>query len=411
MFAPTPLRRPLAVLALPFCVLLLSSCSKDEKKPEDVRPVRAIVLAQDELGVNAEFSGEVRPRIESRLGFRVAGKIVERKVDVGAVVKKGDVLMQLDPQDLKLAASQAQASLRAAETNRDLASSDYKRYQELRAKNFVSQSVLDSKRAALRAAQAEADAARAAFRGQSNQAGYTNLVSDIDGVVTGIDAEVGQVVNAGTPVVRVARTDEMEVVIGIPEDRVDEIRRIASVSVRLWANPGEAIPGRVREVSPVADPATRTYTAKVAIPPRPDVRLGMTAAVQFAGRSGAGGLRAPLTALHHEKGVTSVWIVENGAVKLVPVRIAGQVGNDVLLGAGVQPGQTVVTAGVNLLRNGQKVRILTADVARRGDTEAAAAGAPAPVPAVAPAPAPTPAPTPAPASPASSAPADGGGAK
>lgn len=379
MSALTRLRRPLAALALsvslPLFVLTLSGCSKDEKKPEDVRPVRAIVLSQGELGASAEFSGEVRPRIESRLGFRVAGKIVERKVDIGAIVKKGDVLMQLDPQDLKLAASQAQASLRAAETNRDLASSDYKRYQELRAKNFVSQSVLDSKRAALRAAQAEADAARAAFRGQSNQAGYSKLVSDIDGVVTGIDAEVGQVVNAGTPVVRVARTDEMEVVIGIPEDRVDQIRKVDSVTVRLWANPGEAIPGRVREVSPVADPATRTYTAKVAIPPRPDVRLGMTAAVQFASRGSNGGLRAPLTALHHEKGVTSVWIVENGAVKLVPVQIAGQAGNDVLLGAGVKPGQTIVTAGVNLLRNGQKVRILTTDVARRGDTEAAASGA------------------------------------
>ena len=376
MSASIRLRRPLAALALSLPLLaLLSACSRDEKKPEDVRPVRAIVLSQGDLGASAEFSGEVRPRIESRLGFRVAGKIVERKVDIGAIVKKGDVLMQLDPQDLKLAASQAQASLRAAETNRDLASSDYKRYQELRAKNFVSQSVLDSKRAALRAAQAEADAARAAFRGQSNQANYSNLVSDIDGVVTGIDAEVGQVVNAGTPVVRVARTDEMEVVIGIPEDRVDAIRKVESVTVRLWANPGEAIAGRVREVSPVADPATRTYTVKVAIPPRPEVRLGMTAAVQFASRSASAGLRAPLTALHHEKGVTSVWIVENGAVRLVPVQIAGQAGNDVLLGAGVQPGQTVVTAGVNLLRNGQKVRILATDVARRGDTEAAASGA------------------------------------
>ncbi|MEW6371487.1 MAG: efflux RND transporter periplasmic adaptor subunit [Pseudomonadota bacterium] len=400
MSALTRLRRPLAALALPMFALFLSACSKDEKKLDDVRPVRAIVLSQGGAGASAEFSGEVRPRIESRLGFRVAGKIVERKVDIGAIVKKGDVLMQLDPQDLKLAASQAQASLRAAETNRDLASSDYKRYQELRAKNFVSQSVLDSKRAALRAAQAEADAARAAFRGQSNQAGYSKLVSDIDGVVTGIDAEVGQVVNAGTPVVRVARTDEMEVVIGIPEDRVDAIRKVDSVTVRLWANPGEAIPGRVREVSPVADPATRTYTAKVAIPPRPDVRLGMTAAVQFASRSDNGGLRAPLTALHHEKGVTSVWLIENGAVKLVPVQIAGQAGNDVLLGAGVKPGQTIVTAGVNLLRNGQKVRILTTDVARRVDTEAAASGTSNPQQAPAAAP-----PQPA------AAPADGGAAK
>ncbi|MEN3277679.1 MAG: hypothetical protein V7631_3469 [Massilia sp.] len=375
MSAPTRLRRSLAVLAMPLCALLLAACSKDEPKIEDVRPVRAAVLAQGASNASAEFSGEVRPRIESRLGFRVAGKITRREVDIGAIVKKGDVLMQLDPQDLKLAAAGAQASLRAAETNRDLASADYKRYQELRAKNFVSQSVLDSKRAALRAAQAEADAARAAFRGQSNQAGYASLVSDIDGVVTGIDAEVGQVVNAGTPVVRVARTDEMEVVIGIPEDRVGDLRKVSSVTVRMWAKPDVAIPGRVREVSPVADPATRTYTAKVAIPPSPNVRLGMTAAVQIASRNGGGGLPAPLTALHHQKGVTGVWIVENGAVRLVPVQVVGQAGNEVLLGDGVRPGQTIVTAGVNQLRAGQKVRILTADVARRGDTEAAADGA------------------------------------
>jgi RND family efflux transporter MFP subunit len=357
------------------CALLLAACSKEAPKTEDVRPVRAVALAGGANSASADFSGEVRPRIESRLGFRVAGKITRREVDVGTQVAKGDVLMQLDPQDLKLAAAGAQATLRAAETNRDLASADYKRYQELRAKNFVSQSVLDTKRAALRAAQAEADAAQAAFRGQANQAGYASLVSDIDGVVTGIDAEVGQVVTAGTPVVRVARTDEVEVVIGIPEDRVGDLRKASSVTVRMWARPEATIPGRVREVSPVADPATRTYTAKIAIPPTPGVRLGMTAGVQIASKNGGAGLRAPLTALHHQKGVTSVWVVENGAVRLAPVRIVGQAGNDVLLGEGVKAGQTVVTAGVNLLRSGQKVRILTADVARRGDTEAEVEGA------------------------------------
>ena len=357
------------------CALLLGACSKEAPEPEPVRPVRAAVLAEGAAGASAEFSGEVRPRIESRLGFRVAGKITAREVDVGSAVKEGQVLMQLDPQDLKLAASGARATLRAAETNRDLASADYKRYQELRAKNFVSQSVLDTKRAALRAAQAEADAASAAFKGQSNQAGYASLVSDVDGVVTSIDAEVGQVVSAGTPVVRVARSGELDVVIGIPEDRVGELRKANSVTVRMWAQPGQAIAGRVREVSPIADPATRTYTAKIAIPPTSNVRLGMTAAVQVASKSGVAGLRAPLTSLHHEKGVTGVWLVENGAVRRVPVTIVGQAGNDVLLGEGVKAGQTVVTAGVNLLRQGQKVRILTADVARRDDTEAAAAGA------------------------------------
>lgn len=360
--------------AAPLLLSLLAGCDKPEPKTEEVRPVRAIQLAAGNGGERVEFAGDVRPRYESRLGFRVGGKIVERKVDVGANVRDGQVLMRLDPQDLRLAEAQARATLRAAETERDLAQADYKRHQNLRAQNFVSQAVLDAKQAALRAAQANVDAARAGFRGQSNQAGYANLESDTDGVVTAVDAEVGQVVAAGTPVVRVARTDEKEVVIGIPEDRVEGLRQAADVSVRLWANRAEAIPGKIREVSPVADPATRTYTVKVSIPARPDIRLGMTATVEMTtgGKAAASTLRVPLSALVQDRGATSVWVVENGAVRLRPVQVAGQSGNDILLSGGVQPGQTVVTAGVHLLKPGQKVRILTADVARRGDTEAAA---------------------------------------
>lgn len=380
MFAFPQLRLTRGAYRLPLVVAalgLLAGCDKPAPKLEEVRPVRAITLAAGIGAERVEFSGDVRARYESRLGFRVGGKIVERKVDVGAIVKDGQVLMRLDPQDLRLAEAQARATLRAAETERDLAQADYKRHQNLRAQNFVSQAVLDAKQAALRAAQANVDAARAGLRGQSNQAGYANLASDTDGVVTAVDAEVGQVVAAGAPVVRVARTDEKEVVIGIPEDRVEQLRQAVDVSVRLWANRAEAIPGKIREVSPVADPATRTYTVKVSIPARPEIRLGMTATVEMATKaaSGASTLRVPLSALVQDKGATSVWVVDKGAVQLRRVEVAGQSGNDILLSSGVQPGQTVVTAGVHLLKPGQKVRILTADVARRGDTEAAAVGA------------------------------------
>jgi RND family efflux transporter MFP subunit len=367
------------------CLAQLAGCDDPAPKTEEVRPVRAMTLAAGGAAERIEFSGDVRARYESRLGFRVGGKIVERKVDVGAMVADGQVLMRLDPQDLRLAEAQARATLRAAETERDLAQADYKRHQNLRAQNFVSQAVLDAKQAALRAAQANVDAARAGFRGQSNQAGYANLESDTHGVVTAVDAEVGQVVAAGTPVVRVARTDEKEVVIGIPEDRVVGLRQARDVQVRLWAKREEAIPGKIREVSPVADPATRTYTVKVSIPARADIRLGMTATVEMttAGAAQASALRVPLSALVQDKGATSVWVVEKGrsgdaAVQLRRVQVAGQSGNDILLGGGVQAGQTVVTAGVHLLKPGQKVRILTADVSRRGDTEAAAIGANAP---------------------------------
>jgi RND family efflux transporter MFP subunit len=319
------------------------------------------VLQSSDIDVNAEFSGEVRSRVESRLGFRVGGKIVSRKVDVGSAVKHGQVLMELDPQDLKLSQAQALAALRAAETSRDLAAAELKRYQELRDKNFVSQAILDAKLSAAKSAQAQVDSAQAAYRGQSNQAGYAQLVSDIDGVVTAVDAEVGQVVSPGTPVVRVAKSDEKEIVFGVPEDKVDTLRKTEDVQVRLWADPAKSVQGKIREISPVADPFTRTYAFKVTIPTSlSEAKLGMTAVVAFASKTPAPQIKVPLTALFHERNATSVWVVENGAVKLVPVTVNGVQGNELVLGSGVKPGQTIVTAGVNLLKPGQKVNILGA---------------------------------------------------
>jgi RND family efflux transporter MFP subunit len=372
-------QRPLApttILSAAVMAALLAACSKPAEKKEDIRPVRAIVLASSTVGVNAEFAGEVRARVESRLGFRVGGKITSRKVDPGTVVKKGQVLMQLDPQDLKLSQAQAKANLRAAETGRDLAKAELKRYQELRVKNFVSQAVLDAKQSAFSSAQSSVDAAQAAYFGQSNQAGYATLVSDIDGVVTAVDAEVGQVVTPGTPVVRVAKAGEKEIVIGLPEDKVEQLRKLTDVTVRLWANKDVTIPGKVREVSPVADPSTRTYAVKVSIPDSAaDVKLGMTAMVQFASTMATPQIKVPLTALYHEKNTTSVWVVEKGVARMVPVTVVGTAANEVVLGSGVTAGQTVVTAGVNLIKPGQKVTILPPDTS---SNDVAPAPAPAP---------------------------------
>ncbi|WP_436269783.1 efflux RND transporter periplasmic adaptor subunit [Pseudoduganella sp. LjRoot289] len=346
------------------CIVLpLAGCQKEAPKTEDIRPVRAIVLQSSDVDVDSEFSGEVRARVESKLGFRVGGKIVARSVDVGAVVKKGQVLMQLDPQDLKLSQAQALAALRAAETARDFARAELKRYQDLKGQNFVSQTVLDSKDSAYKAAQANVEAAQAAYRGQSNQAGYASLVADIDGVVTAVNAEVGQVVAAGTPVVQVAKSGDKEIVIGVPEDQVDRMKSISDVRVRLWANPQLSVPGKVREVSPAADPATRTYTVKVTVPETLPAKLGMTAVVQFVSKTPQPLIKVPMTALFYEKSATSVWVVENGAVKLTPVTSGGVAGNDLILASGVKPGQTVVTAGVNVLKPGQKVKILGDEVA------------------------------------------------
>jgi multidrug efflux system membrane fusion protein len=342
--------------------LALAGCSKPVEKVEEVRPVRAIKMAAASTDTVAEFSGEVRARYESRLGFRVGGKIVARKVDVGAVVKRGDLLMRLDPQDLQLAQNQANSALGAADSNLSLAKAELARYKELRDKNFVSQAVLDAKESAYRSALATRDQAAAALRTQRNQTGYGSLVADVDGVVTGIDAETGQVVAAGTPVVRLAQLGEKEIVISIPEDQVDALRRVTDVSVRTWSNPKQVLPGKLRELSPVADTATRTYTAKVSIPNAPaDVRLGMSAYVTFSAATATPMLKVPLTALVQNQGGSAVWVVENGVVRLSPVQLAAPSGNDMLVASGISAGQTVVTAGVNLLKPGQKVTVLDAE--------------------------------------------------
>jgi len=369
--------RALAALSL---LSLLVACSKPVEKTEDVRPVRVVTAVSTTSDAAFELSGEVRPRIESRLGFRVGGKIVQRKVELGTVVKRGQLLMQLDPQDLLLAQTQAKAALAAAESNRDLAQADLKRYQELRAKNFVAAAVLDSKEVAYKAAQASFEQALAGFKNQSNQAGYAALVSDVDGVVTGIDAEIGQVVAAGTPVVRVAQSGEMDVVVGIPENKINSIRQMTEIKVGLWADPALTLPAKLRELSPVADPATRTYLAKVSLPAEAkDVRLGMTANVSFVAPNPAQVFKLPTTALFQDKGQTSVWIVSGGTVKLVPVKLAGAEGEGVLIAGGISSGQMVVTAGVNLLKPGQKVSILGAEspAIKPPVTPAAASSAPA----------------------------------
>ncbi len=342
---------------------VLAGCGKTADLAEDVRPVRAIQLAAAQQQVTAEYSGNVQARVESQLGFRIGGKIQARKVDVGSLVKPGQVLMQLDPQDLRLAQIQAEASFKSAKSNFELAEFELKRYQELRKTNAISQSAMDAKNTAFESAKASFEQAQAVFKTQSNQAAYSTLTSDVEGVVTAINAEVGQVVAAGSPVVQVAKAGELEVVVGIPENNSDVVKRATKIDIRLWANPKEIINGKVRELSPVADSATRTFIAKVSIiDPTPKqtalVKLGMTAAVQFLVSTPGAFVKVPLTALYQEKGVTSVWLVEKGAVKLVPVQVGGVSGNDVLLTSGVVAGQTVVTAGVHVLNPGQRVSIL-----------------------------------------------------
>jgi len=371
------LQKPLSLLTLlptltaVVLSLQIAGCSEKSAKTEDVRPVRAIVVAPAGAKLSVELAGEVQPRYESQLGFRVAGKVIARRVDIGTVVRRGQLLMQLDASDFQLAQAQAKAAVSAADSTLSLAQSELNRYRELRQKNFVSQAVLDSKEAAYKAAMAGHEQATVGLRVQANQSSYTSLLADADGVVTGIDAEVGQVVSPGMPVVRIARTGEKEVRVSIPEDQLTKLKRVSNVTVRTWANPELTLDGRLRELSPVADPATRTFTAKIALfKAGSEIQLGMTATVSFASDA-LPGIRLPMTALFNHREKTAVWVVDQGAVRLTVVEVAGVVGNEIMILSGLDPGQTVVTAGVNLLREGQKVTVLGDPVAttRQGTTK------------------------------------------
>ncbi|QUN29775.1 efflux RND transporter periplasmic adaptor subunit [Cupriavidus sp. KK10] len=363
-------------------LLALAGCGKKAEPAPEVRPVRLMQLSPHNGKTAFEFSGDVRPRVESRLGFRVGGKIAARLVDVGAVVSKGQPLARLDPTDLSLAEAGSRAQFEAAKTDRDLAAADLKRYNDLFTRGFISAAEQHRRQANYDAAESRLRQAQAGLRSQSNQTGYSVLHADADGVVTAIDAEVGQVVTPGQPVVRVAQTAEKEVAIGLPEDQVDLLRGITDVTIHTWAEPQRTLPGRVREIAAAADPVTRTYATRVTVPnPPADLKLGMTAVVTFMRTGATPAIRVPLTALLQEQGRNQVWIYDAaaGTVKPVPVTLGEAIGNEVEVHQGLAPGQTIVTAGVHLLRAGQKVRPLQT-VAPAAGPASAPASAPAATP-------------------------------
>lgn len=282
-------------------------------------------------------------------------------VEVGQTVKAGQPLATIDAQDYRLAATAANAGLTAAQVDRDQQRIDYRRFQDLQAKGFISQADLDRRKATLDAAEARYTQAQASAQSSGNQAEYSVLRAPHDAVVTGIDAEPGVVVNAGQSVIRLARTGEKEVAIGIPEQQLAMLQSANAIVVRLWSG-GEPIIGRVREVAPVADPMTRTFPARIALAnPPPSVALGMTATVSFSTPIAVPVIAVPLQALQAESGATHAWIVDPAtkSVRRTRVRVDNVAGNEIVIGDGLKAGDIVVTAGVHQLKEGQKVRLLS----------------------------------------------------
>lgn len=327
-------------------LLLLAACG-EKVPPVDTaghapKLVKALKVGAGGTAAEQRYSGEVRARIESTLGFRVGGKVIERRVDVGARVRTGQPLARLDSSDQQLAVQQAEA-------NRALALAELKRTQELRGKNFISQAALDARETGATAAAAQARLAQ-------NQAAYATLTADAPGVIAAVLAEPGQVVSPGQAVFRLARDGGREVAIAIPESRLAGLKTGATATVELWA--GKAYKGVLREMSPVADAATRTFAARVAISDADDaVALGMTASVRFA-PAGDEGLLVPLAALMQQGERHAVWVIgADGTVSQRPVEVGRYADAGALVKSGLSPGETIVAAGAFKLVAGEKVRL------------------------------------------------------
>jgi RND family efflux transporter MFP subunit len=329
---------------------------------DDVRPVRTIVAGRTPGTVGATYSGEIRARYESQLGFRTSGKIVARLVEVGTRVKRGQPLMKLDPSQEELQVTAAGAEVEAVRSQVAQARTDLRRIEQLVARNFASQLELDHQRLALDQAEAQLRAASARRQLNANLRGYTTLVADRDGVVSTISVEAGQVVTAGQPVVTVTADGEREVAVSIPESRIDELRKAKTLKVGVWAHPDKSWTGTLRELAPDTDSVTRTYSARISIqdPDPALLRLGMTATVFAPDIDGNAAIRLPLTAIvDKENGTRRVWVVNTKTMRVAPteVRLGSAQNDSVMVVDGLDGGETIVTAGVHMLQPGQKVQL------------------------------------------------------
>ncbi|QIM51564.1 efflux RND transporter periplasmic adaptor subunit [Hydrogenophaga crocea] len=345
-------------------VAALAACSRPAPAPEPVRAVKLVTVSAGALDASAEYAGEVRAQVESRLGFRVGGKLLERPAELGQRVKPGQLLARIDAQDLALSSQAAQAAVAAARTQRDLARADLDRFKNLQSQGFVSGAEIDRRQATLDAAEASLKQAQAQSSVQGNQAAYARLLADSAGVVTAVQAEVGQVVSAGTPVVVVAQDGPRDVVFAVPEDRLALVRPGTPATVRPWAGTpdAQALKGTVREVAASADATTRTFLVKLALPGNAPLPLGSTAYVTLqTPLSGAQAITLPTSAVQRssegDRKGSMVWVFDaaSSTVQARPVVVAGADGNRVVIADGLKPGDEVVAAGGHVLSAGQKV--------------------------------------------------------
>lgn len=353
-------RSALVLAAFAGIVLTLAGCGNDKKAEEYVRPVKAIVLKPQSGDIVRTFSGTVRARVESSIGFRVPGKILERKVNIGDTVTAGQVIAQLDNNDLLLTENSAKANVAAARTRLAVAKDAYNRAKALLPKGYTAKAAVDQRQLELDAAQSALDAAEAQANQARNATQYAMLATHKNGIISGVYAEAGQVVAAGTPIVTLAEAGETEIALSVPEHEVTQLKIGAPVDVSLWADRNVKAEGRIREIAGQADPASRTYAVRVSIiNPPATMRLGMTASINLRLGQETPHMVVPLTAMTQVDGRDAVFVVDRVTSTVAPrfITQTGVTDQGVKISSGVQAGDIVVTAGVQFLSEGKKVRL------------------------------------------------------
>ena len=359
-------RKAIAAMLLIAPALALGACDRAPAQPKDEsasnRPVLVEQVRYSPLTASRTFVATIKPRTEADLAFRVGGKVLKRAVDVGAAVKTGDVLALLDETDLNLQLEQAQAEVRAATGSLTSAEAELQRRTSLNKQGYSTQASLDQQRTAADEARGRLTKGERGLQLAQNALGYSKLVADADGVVTTALVEPGQVVAAGQVVMRVARTNEREALAAIPEALVDRVRA-GKATVALWSSPDKPFRAELRELSPAADAATRTYAARFSLPDAGrEFAWGMTATVTVSDTGGMETARLPLSALFNQGTGSALWTVDRatGALTLKPVEVVKYDGASVYVSRGVAEGDNVVVLGVQKLDAGQKVRVVSA---------------------------------------------------
>ena len=353
-------RRKCAWAAAAVVPLLLAGCGEEKVVEVLVRPVKAMVVPEPVTERVLTYSGVIAPRIESTLGFRVSGKIVERYVNVGQHVQAGQKIAKLDEKDLKLAEHSARAAVAAAKTRFEVAKDALNRAKFLLPNRFIAQSAVDQRQLEFQSAQSALNSAQDQLDQAINATSYALLLADENGIVTSVRAEPGQVVAAGQAVITLAHSNDIEASVAVPEQMIVKLNNGQPALISLWSAPDIKSNGKIREIAGAADTASRTYAVRVTIAkPVPQMRIGMTAAVAFHIPQDSPAVIVPVTALASERGKTIAFVAnkDTQTVARRDVETGRVTDKGVLVKAGLKPGEILITGGVQFLQNGMTVRL------------------------------------------------------